>query len=480
MVDTRLAKKINIICLLMAMAAVLILPRSKEVWYDETVSMLCSKGISHDTHVLFANDTVVSSERLEQLNTIPNVYKATILDNGNSLVYNVKLHYFTLLFGNSLGVYMLFSKLCAIAALLAFFWLCRLVFKDSIFTAVAIALLGTNLIFVGMSHEIRAYELGTCFVTLASVFFYKFMYEEEKPFYLFLLGIFSVGAVLSHFLSVYIILVFLGYLVVSKKGKLFKPANLAAIAIPVVLVGVYLYFAYMGLQYMSHENEKFHAKAAVLPFSAVHVLYRSMAMGSTDFGIVFSAFREKMVAVIFSFLLVADLYVMGWVWADQKEEKRKLTLLFLLGASGSLFLAMLCFKSQHYTALYNRYHSFCVPFASLGSAYALYLIGKSDRVNKLIKAGMVSIVILPALGLFFIAARKPSNTKVEYDHMNVAKMIMRDNVSKMEIPEWDDALLVQSVLPNGYKIDYVLRAGSPYFALYKNGGVDSVPLVKKK
>ena len=480
MIGTGTAKKINLFVLLMAIAAVLILPLSKQVWYDETVSILCSKGINHDTHTLFANDTVVSSATVERLNNVSNVYKATIIDNGNSFVYNVKLHYFTLLFGNSIGVYMLFSKLCAIVALLAFFWLCRLVFKDSIFTAVAIVLLATDLTFMGMSHEIRAYELGTCFVTLAAIFFYKFMYEEEKPFYLFLLGLFSVGAVLSHFLSVYIILVFLGYLVATKRAGLFKTRNLAAMAIPAALVAVYMWFAVAGLRQMSHQNEAIHEKVAVLPFSALHVLYRSMAMVSVDFDIVLQAFSNKKAVVLLSFILMLGLYIMAWVWAKQKEEKKKLNLLFLLGISGSLFLALLCFKSQHYTAMYNRYHSFCVPFASLATAYALYLIARASGVSTLIKAGLISVVMLPAVALFFIAARKTTTTASEYPHIAVAEEIVHNNVSKVEIPEWDDALLIQAVLPRGYKIDYVLRPASPYFALYKNGAVVKVPLEHKK
>ncbi len=479
MISSGLSKKINIICLLLAMAVVLILPRNKEVWYDETVSILCSKGISHDTHTLFANDTLVSSTRLEQLNNLSNVYKATILDNGNSFVYNVKLHYFTLLFGNTIGVYMLFSKLCAIVALLAFSWLCRLVLKDSIFTAVAIALLATDLTFLGMSHEIRAYELGACFVTLAAVFFYKFMYEQEKPAYLFLLGMFSVGAVLSHFLSVYVILVFLGYLVAGKKAGLLKPKNLAAMAVPVLLAAVYFYGAYMGLKYMSEQNHKFHDKAAALPFSTMHVLYRSMAMGAMDFKAVFTAFGEKMIAVIFSFLLVVGLYLMAWRSAAQKDEKKRLNLLFLLGISGTAFLALLCFKSGHYTAMYNRYHSFCVPFASLAVAYALYLIAKSGYTNKLVKACAIVVFLVPSVALFFIAARS-KNFAVEYSHTHIAVQIVHENISKIEIPDWDDALLLHALLPTGYKIDYVLNAASPYFALYKNGAVEKVPLERKK
>ena len=478
MISPGLAKKINILCLLAAIAAVLILPLRKEIWYDETVSMLCSKGISHDSPALMGNATTTNSPALEQMNTLGNVYKATVLDNGNSFVYNVKLHYFTLLFGNSIGVYMLFSKLCGIVTLLAFFLLCRLVFKDSVFTALAILLLATDLNFIGMSHEIRAYELGMCFCTLASVFFYKFMYEEEKPFYLFLVGLFSVGAVLSHYLSLYVILVFMGYLVVGKKMKLLKGKNIVAMLVPVALVAVYLGCAFVGLRYMSHQNERFQERAASLPFSAMHVVYRSIAMGVVDLKAVLPAFGEKKVAVIFSLLLLAGLYVGAIRSAENKEEKRNLNLFLLLGVSGTLFLALLCFKSGHYTALYNRYHSFGIPFASMFTAYALYLLCKSQKVNKYLKPAAVAVFLLPACGLFFLSAKK-INTYVEYNHVAVAKEIVSDNVAKVEIPTWTDAFLLQSVLPRGYKIDYVLSPASPYFTLYKGGGTEQVPLIRK-
>jgi hypothetical protein len=478
MMSPGLAKKINILCLLAAIVVVLVLPLHKEIWYDETVSMLCSKGISHDSPALMGNATTVSSTALEQMNTLKNVYKATVLDNGNSIIYNVKLHYFTLLFGNSISMYMLFSKLCAIVTLLAFFALCRLVVKDGIFTSVAILLLAADLNFIGMSHEIRAYELGMCFCTLAAVFFYKFMYDEEKPFYLFLLGLFSVGAVLSHFLSLYVIVVFLGYMVASKKAKLLSGKNIPAMLVPVALVAVYLACAYMGLKYMSHENEKFQAKAAALPFSAVHVLFRSMAMGALDFKAVFPAFGEKKLAVIFSVLLLAALYIGALKSAENKEEKRNLNLFLILGASGTLFLALLCFKSGHYTALYNRYHSFCIPFACLFTAYTFYLMAKSAKVQMTLKAAAMAVIVLPACGLFVIAASKVKDN-VEYNHIAIAKEIVRDKVSKIEIPTWDDAFLIQSVLPRGYKIDYVLNAASPYFTLYKAGGPEKVPLIRK-
>ena len=160
----------------MAIIIVLILPLKKEIWYDETVSVLCARGISHDAPMLFANTNVVSSVALAQLNTPANVFNATVNDNANSFLYNICLHWYTAVAGNSITSYMLFSKLLAIATLIAFYFLCGLFFgRGSPFTSVAIMLLAIDIDFIGMSHEIRAYQMGILFVTLAAIYFYKFI-----------------------------------------------------------------------------------------------------------------------------------------------------------------------------------------------------------------------------------------------------------------------------------------------------------------
>src|ERR1700722_13606084 len=107
------SRKINIFCLLAAIILVLTLPVKKEIWYDETVSIRCSKGISHDTPALLSNIDAANSAGLSRLNTAANVFNATVLDNGNSFLYNLCLHWFTLIFGISVAAYMLLSKLCA-------------------------------------------------------------------------------------------------------------------------------------------------------------------------------------------------------------------------------------------------------------------------------------------------------------------------------------------------------------------------------
>ncbi|MCW3124116.1 MAG: hypothetical protein JWQ38_3608 [Flavipsychrobacter sp.] len=474
MANNGLARKVNIFCLLAAIIAVLIFPLKKEIWYDETVSMLCSKGISHDTPEQLANTTTTSSAELAKLNTSENVFTATVLDNGNSFLYNISLHWFTGLFGNSIATYTLFSKLCTIALLIAFFLLCLLFMTDSFFVSIAVLLLAMDNM-MGISHEIRAYAMGAFFITTAAIFFYKFTYQKASPLLLFLTGLFSVGAVLCHFLSVYIVLVFLGAMLYTKRTALFSVKNVLAMLLPIALIGIFFYCSAKGLQIMSKQNEKI-AQAAQ-EFSMGKVLLLGMKYTAINFKAIFPAFIDKAIVIILSFLVVPALYLYGLRNTAIATQKRNLHLLFLLGISGSIFLSLLCLKSHHYTALYYRYFSFCIPFCCLFTTYVLYICAANSGISKAVKGGILSVITLPVVALFLMFLAK-GNPKVKYNHIAVAGEIVRDHVTKIEVPEWSDALLIQCVLPDGYKIDYVRNPLTTNFTLYKAGNEEQVPVIK--
>ena len=469
-----IARKVNIFCLLAAIIAVLVLPLKKEIWYDETVSMLCSKGISHNTPASLENTNTTNSTSLAELNTAKNVFTATVVDNSNSFLYNIGLHWFTGLFGNSIGAYVLFSKLCSIAMLIAFFVLSRLFFGDSIFVSVAVLLLVMDNIF-GMSHEIRAYSMGTFFIVTAGIYFYKFTYKEGRPVYLLLTGLFAVAAVLSHFLSVYIVLVFLGAMLYVKRATLFTVKNILAMLVPITIIGIFFYCAAHGLQIMSKQNETI--KAAAKEFSVAEVFMRAMKYTVINFKVVFPAFIGKLPVVLVSFILLLALYVFGSRSTADRVQKRNLNLLFILGISGSLFLSLLCLKSHHYTAIYYRYFSFGVPFCCLFTAYALFVISADRQLNIFIKGGLVCIIMLPT-ALLFVLGQVRAAPIVKYNHIAIARQIVQDNVTKIEVPEWSDALLIQCTLPEGYKIDYVRNPLTTNFTLYQATGSDVIPVIK--
>ncbi len=472
-----LTEIINLVCLITGIFIIILLPLKKEIWYDETVSILISKGISPDTKQLFADNTPVSSATLHQFNTIPHVFEATVSDNANSFIYNLALHWYTQLCGNTIAGYMWFSKLIAIATLIAFWFLCKLFFNNNIFTSVAILLLSTDIDFVAMSHEIRAYAMGILFITLAAVNFYKFMYRAEKPVWLFLTGLFSVAAVLCHFLSVYVVVVFLVALIYNKGRALFATKNIIAIVMPVLMIAAYFLGTYSGLQTMSRQNHEIQERALAAGFSNLEVMSRAMKFTAVNLKLVFPSFMGSRQVIIMSFLLAVALYGAGIKLAKDKEQKSTLHLLLALSAGSSIFLALLCAKSHHYTALYYRYFSFCLPFCCLFVAYLLYLFFTSPRIKNAIASGIAVVIILPSV-LLFVQWVKNTKPVQKYNFTDVAGIITASGYNKIEVPQWRDAFLINALLPDGYKIDYFRNPAATEFTVYKAEGITKIPVIR--
>jgi len=374
-------------------------------------------------------------------------------------------------------MYVLFSQLCGVATLLAFFLLCRQILGNSIFTSLAILLLVTDNNFLGMTHEVRAYALTVIFVTLAAVYLFRYLYQSDSTKNLLLTGVFAACAILTHFLSIYIVAVFLLALVISKGLKLFTWKNIMAMLLPIGMLAAFFLASYKGLQQINAQNQQIHDRLIAQGFSLAHVFFRSLTLTAINFKAVFPAFAEKNLVTLISIFLVGLVYFMALRSAQDKQEKRYLNLLFALGISGTLFLAMLSIKAHHYTSLYFRYFSFCLPFCSLFTAYALFLIAKQPKVMLAVKGAAITVMTIPAC-LFFVAVLWKGKPRLNYNHVAIARSISAQNVTKLEAPQWSDILLVHSLLPHGYNIDYVVNPATTNFTLYKSGTADTVAVIR--
>jgi hypothetical protein len=483
-----LAKKINLFCLLAAIAIVLVLPLKKQIWYDETISILCAHGISHATPAQLANITTLTSDTLNALNTPGNVFTATVYDNANSYLYNITLHYWAILFGNTLGAYMLLCKLCAIITLLAFFTLCRQFFGDSPFTAIAILLLLTDNNFTGMSHEVRAYAMGIMFVTLAAVPLCKYLFLQEKPRYLLLTSLFSVAAILAHFLTAYIILVFVAALLIIKWRNLFTPRKVLYIILPLSALALFFALAYHGLQIMSRQNHDIQQRLSSVHFSLGEVLLRSVKFTEINFKIVFPAFAGSLLVIIASLVLLKALYIYGYLAARSRAERQKLIILAALGISSTIFLALLSIKAHHYTSLYNRYYSFCVPFCSLATAYILYLIFKNVNCSSTAYGGLLSVIVMPSI-MLCILFNRPTKPTQSYNHPEVAQAItayettlppeLKRIIPTLTVPAWNEALLVHCFLPARTSLQYIRDTTAPNFTIATPGATPiTIPVIR--
>lgn len=461
-VNHRLAGRLNLFSLFAAIVALCAFPQEKEIWYDETVSMLISKGIGHDTPTRFAKTDSTSAATLQQLNAPRNVYRATVKDMGNSFPYNMALHWFTRQFGNSINVYTLFSRLCGVATVIAFYSLAKLLFGGSVFTSLAIILLATDPTFVLLSYEIRAYSMGTLFIVLGGIYLYRFMYLNRRPLELFVAGLLCAAAVLTHFLSVYVILVFAAWIVLTARARLLSWRSLTATAVPILLVAAYVYLSFGVFANMRIENEAIRGRMET-PFALSEVLYRSAQLMASDFRVVFSAFRSTGPLILFSFLLVLILYV-GAVRVATDRDRKRLHLLFALGASGTVLFAFLSVTAGHYSFLYHRYHSFGIPFACLFTAYAIGVLVGNPTARRPLQVAGLCVVILPCIALYASLIRNYRPPQ-RYSHVVVAREIASDGIGRVVVPEWRDAFLLHALLPNGHQIRYVRNERLPHFVL---------------
>jgi len=469
-------KWINICCVVAALLAVFLYPVKHSIWYDESISVLCSKGITYDTKDHFPAAQPLSSSAIEACNNPAQVFHTTVMDNANSLLYNEGLHFFTLVCGNSLSSYILWSRLCAAAALIAFFCLAVMLMGDSIFVAAAVILYCTDMVFWSMANEVRAYSLGMLFVTLAAISLFKYTYKRTTPFNLFLFGLWSVCAMLSHFFTVYITGILAFALLYRHRASLLTGRNLAAMLLPVGLFVVYFICAIDGFM-----PKQVHTMILLSKTQERYSILQGMSLFAKHTAVNFKAifpFLSVSPAVAFlslGFIVVLFFYGLRLLVHD-KNKKEQYLVLFALGISSSILLMLLSIKNQVYTPFYLRYFSFSIPFCCLFAALALKILW-DHRGNKLVKIALAVILIIPPAGYWAMQLGKPAGNS--YNHMAIAEKIISGHITKAEVPDWTDAFLIQSFLPGGYNIDYLQKPGIPVFKLYSVSDSVTIPITVK-
>jgi hypothetical protein len=372
-----------------------------------------------------------------------------------------------------------FSKVCAVALLIAFFALATLIMGDSIFISLALVLFSFDANIFGLGHEIRAYELGAFFVTAAAVFFYKYLYQAANPRNLLLLGLFSVGAILCHYLSACVVLVFVGYLVFYQRSQIFKTSSILVLLVPIALMALYFGMAFSGFQHMAVQNSAIKEKFSKEGFSFLEVFIRTCSFTSRNFRVFFTAFNPNKLLAVGSLFILIGIYVAALKLAVTREMKRNLNLLFILGCSSSVFMAMLSIKSHHYMSFYNRYFIFCLPFAVLFMACALQVFYESVSVKKVLSIALLGVIVAPCIFVYtkFFMAELP---KIKYNHSRIADKVLSDKVEKLLVPEMVDAMLVQCFLPASTNLQYSVDTSSKDFILISNSGQVRVPRVRNE
>ena len=98
-------------------------------------------------------------------------------------------------------------------------------------------------------------------------------------------------------------------------------------------------------------------------------------------------------------------------------------------------------------------------------------------MSAIFKYALPVVVILPSFAFFGRSVLRES-ANVHYNHPAIAAVIEENYLTKVGVPEWEDAFLLQSLLPQGYKIDYFRSTKGKFFILYQQTGTELIPAIK--
>jgi uncharacterized membrane protein len=376
------------------------------IWFDEKESLSCALGIKSfqsKSNAVFFNSLIANE------NTLRNVVKSTILDNGNALLYNISLHFWIKQFGPSDLSIRLPSLIVGLLLILLSIKFSDFLFNDRYVNITVGFFAAFNPILVYTSQVARGYGFAALFSLCATYCLLRIIKinKSGNSFIWFLLyGISILLSLLSHYLTVYVFfihgIVFL-YLLLVKIHEL-------AIKLLLTYVFVALFFCVWllnggieGKKNMDEANKLAQNLAKnwkegddmwCAPMSHSMVIIGSTQVLLPLFGNYLQnwGFRIRQIAVLL--LMPLCLAFMAFKYAHYKHNKY-IYLLFIFIASYILYITYLAYSSGHIIPYRTWYTGFLAPYAIMLISFPVIIIKESFGKNiKLLVVLLISVQLI--------------------------------------------------------------------------------------
>ena len=462
--NTGTVKKINLFVLLACMVLTVALRPKKQLYFDEPFQIMCSKGITLGNVDQFTKLGTFTSADLDKENTFHNVFM-----RGADSIHYVLLHYLTAMFGNDLNVYVYFSLLWGLLSLVAFYVLCRKVIGENIYTSVALVLFFTDIMFLNQTYSIRHYIMGLFVTIMSGIYFFKYLFEEKSFKNLLWLGIWCALGIVSHYFTIYVILVYPVAILMEEKIGFFTWKKMLALGIPVVFLLAYFLFHQNPLQstnYYQHYVKSQHIKINdnIGFWPAVSQFMRSVAV---NFQAYYPLFKDKLAVRVGSAMIVILVYIVGlWKLLPGAEDKKKFNLLFVMGIFSCFFITVMAVETKNNMLFSYRYFLFSMPFCVLFITLFIRQLCVQGKVNLALKIAVVAVLVAPGLYKFIATHRRQNTNWLECNQLTAVHEIKNKGVHKMQVPRAVDAVFINSLLPVNYNMAYILNTASDSAALY--------------
>lgn len=235
---------------------------------DEKSSVLCAVGIGASTVIqtqppqltwyVVAEPlpkAVFSAADYAAKNTLANVKKATIQDNGNAFFYNLVLHYWIKIAGSSDFAVRLLSVVLALCNILvAYRW--ALAWQLPRTTALLFAAcMAFHPLLINWAQMARTYTFTLLWVQLSAWALAELMRQASGRWAL-AYGVFGACAMMAHYLSVYVLMAQgLVMLFFARNFQVWRAYVAAGVGMAVVLLGWWYAGAGEGFALMKQQNQ---------------------------------------------------------------------------------------------------------------------------------------------------------------------------------------------------------------------------------
>jgi uncharacterized membrane protein len=375
--------------------------------WDEQISNLIANGSYNEN---LPQGTFTNADVRAQ-NTAGSVAAGTVKDNGNSIAYNIILHYWLKLFGNGDAQSRSLSMLTGLLMIPLAFRFSVLLFNNVRAAAFTALLFSIHPLLVEFSQATRAYSMGTFFCLWSTYAFYKIITGQATRKTYIIYTVTAALALLTHYLAVTVFLahgiIFLLY--VRKKHVLISYIVSGVIAC--TLFGAWMISGGMkGMEVMNAQNANYTTlaanfkagdKAFYIPATAGNILTGWMQIWLRITGNSMQGFglriREIAMLLIIPFAIIILLFRSI---AAQVEQRRKIIFLLIMTFIQTGFATILALKSGHCISFQPQYTTFIVPYAMLLLGYAITVLSENIRTKKMAAGLGVPLMLLMIISLF--------------------------------------------------------------------------------
>ncbi|HLG33804.1 MAG TPA: glycosyltransferase family 39 protein [Bacteroidia bacterium] len=374
--------------------------------YDEQVSILIAEGKYHGSTDLNSDYSL----HLSQDNSFGNVIAGTVFDNGNSVAYNIFLHYWLLIFGSTAESARELSIVFGLLLIPLGYAFSKIIFENENAGCLTALLLALHPLLTEFAHVARAYTMATFFSTLSSYFFYRMISgtAKNKTFAFYVVA--SVTALLSHYLTSYIFIAHgLIFLLFMRHRILWMKYLTANFIIGCMFLLWFFSFGKEGVKVMDALNSDFTTRAAdftagdnpfVIPATAKNIFTCWLQIWLQMFGDQLQNFglriREVAVLVLLPFSI---LYFFLRQIKNTSYEKSAVVFLLAMTFVQTLFLTALAVRAGHCISLRPVYANFATPYAIILLAHSIFISGKVKQLQKPVAAITAAIILIMVLSL---------------------------------------------------------------------------------